>query len=188
MLKKVALKLILFFLLVACTGDDILPAGTELLTNSNLSFYPDSVFPWTNRQLGDIEIGVSREVFMAGNRSLFIQNLDSLISPSGTWTQTYSGPMPRPGSSVELTAFIKGVGVKNSTEGRVGVGFRAYPANDRNGSAGVSLNLQGDFDWTLVRATLDYFPVDADFIIVDLYFPSLTTGTIYFDEISLKVK
>lgn len=188
MVKKVAFKSILFLLLVACTGDDILPSGTELLTNSNLSFYPDSVFPWTNSQLGDIEIGVSNEVFMTGNRSLFIENLDSLISPIGNWTQTYSGPMPNPGSSVELTAFIKGVNVKNRTEGRVGVAFRAYPASDRNGSAGVSLNLQGSFDWTLVRATLDDFPADADFIKVNLYFPSLTTGTVYFDEISLKVK
>lgn len=188
MIKKVTLKSILFLLLVACSGDDILPSGTELLTNSNLSFYPDSVFPWTNSQLGDIKIGVSKEVFMTGNRSLFIENLDSLIAPSGTWTQTYSGPMPSPGSSVELTAFIKGVNVKNRTEGRVGVAFRAYPASDRNGSAGVTLNLQGDFDWTLVRATLDDFPADADFIIVNLFYPSLTTGTIYFDEISLKVK
>jgi hypothetical protein len=188
MLKKVAFKSIFFLLLLACTGDDILPAGTELLTNSNLSFYPDSVFPWTSSQSGDIEIGVSKEVFMTGNRSLFIENLDSLISPSGAWTQTYSGPMPSPGSSVELTAFIKGVDVKNLTEGRVGVGFRVYPASDRNGSSGANLNLQGDFDWTLVRATLENFPADADFIIVNLYFPSLTTGTIYFDEISLKVK
>lgn len=188
MLKKVAFKSILFLLMVACTGDDIIPSGTELLTNSNLSFYPDSVFPWESSQLGDIEIGVSNEVFMTGNRSLFIKNLDSLIAPSGAWTQTYSGPMPSPGSSVELTAFIKGVDVKNMTEGRAGVVFQVYPASDRNGSAGATLNLQSNFDWTLVRATLDHFPADADFIIVRLYFPSLTTGTIYFDEISLKVK
>jgi len=188
MLKKVALKSILFLLLLACTGEDILPVGTELLTNSNLSYYPDSVIPWTSYQSGNTEIGVSKEVFMTGNRSLFVENLDSLNSGSATWTQTYSGPMPAPGSSVELTAFIKGVDVKNLTEGRVGVKFRVYPASDRNGSSAVILDLQGDFDWTLIRTTLDNFPADADFIIVDLFYPSLTSGRIYFDEISLKVK
>lgn len=188
MYKRIALKSIFFFLLVACSDEDILPAGTELLANPNLSYYPDSVFPWTSYQSGGTKTGVSKEVFLSGNRSLFVENLDSLNSGSATWTQTYSGPMPAPGSSVELTAFIKGVEVKNFTEGRVAVKFRVYPASDRNGSSAVSLNLQGDFDWTLVRTTLDDFPADADFIIVDLLFPSLTFGRIYFDEISLKVK
>lgn len=188
MFKKIAIKSILILLLVACADEDILPAGTQFLPNSNISEYPDSVFPWTSYKLGGTEVGVSKEVFMTGNRSLFIENQDSLNSGQATWTQTYSGPMPAPGSIVELTAFLKGVDIKNLTEGRVGIRFRVYPDSDRNGSSGEILTLQGDFDWTLLRTTLDGFPTNAEFIIVDLFFPSSTYGRMYFDEISLTVK
>lgn len=188
MINKYGLISILFLLLVACAEEDYLPSGSELLSNTNLSEYPDSVFPWTSYKLGGTDVGVSKEVFMTGNRSLFIENLDSLNSGQATWTQTYSGPMPAPGSIVELTAFLKGVNIKNLTEGRVGIRFRVYPDSDRNGSSGEILTLQGDFDWTLLRTTLDGFPTNAEFIIVDLFFPSTTYGRMYFDEISLRVK
>jgi len=57
---------------------------------------------------------VSREVFFTGNRSLFIENHpDSVYSVSGSWSQSYHGPMPGPGSRLVLTAFLKGEGIRN---------------------------------------------------------------------------
>ncbi|MFT7364948.1 MAG: hypothetical protein ACI9UV_003164, partial [Algoriphagus sp.] len=60
---------------------------------------------------------MSREVFLTGNRSLFIENKERSTAQSASWTQTYTGPMPAPGSTVELLAFVKGENVRDLTLG-----------------------------------------------------------------------
>lgn len=86
MFKKIVPKLLLLLLVIACADEDYVLPGTQLMLNPHISLYPDSVFPWTASQSGGTEFGVSKEIFLTGNRSLFIENSDSLNSGSGTWT------------------------------------------------------------------------------------------------------
>lgn len=165
------------------------------MLNPNLSLYPDSVFPWIPETSNNkIESGVSREVFVTGNRSLYLENQDSLLAYSSSWTQTYTGPMPAQGSTLELTAFVKGENIRDLTVGgNIHIGFKVLPWKDPKlttepRGAFSGLELQGDFDWVLMKATLEDFPEDAESIQVTLHMPTLTLGKVYFDEITLTVK
>lgn len=156
------------------------------MLNPNLSLYPDSVVPWTPSNSKGILHGVSREVFMSGNRSLFIENQDSTVVTQSNWSQTYTGPMPAPGSTVELAAFVKGENIRDLTAGgRIFIAFKVLPINR---SAYAVFDFQGDVDWVLLKATLENFPEDAESIQVTLNVPTLTLGKVYFDEINLTAK
>ncbi|MFT4858930.1 MAG: hypothetical protein ACJAWX_001546 [Algoriphagus sp.] len=187
-MTKHSLLIFSLLFLLSCTDEDYLPKGSQLLLNPNLSLYPDSVFPWAPLIPNEIQFGVSREVFLTGNRSLFIENKERSTAQSASWTQTYTGPMPAPGSTVELLAFVKGENVRDLTlGGRVFILIQVFPQKDSPGSAGGTNEqlLQGDFDWLLLKATLENFPKEAESIRVSLVVPTLTLGKIYFDEISL---
>lgn len=194
MIKKNLKRFIPILLLLACSNEDYLPAGTDLIANPNISLSPGSPFPWVADQRDGIELGVSKEVFMTGNQSLFIANPDSLNSNSGSWSQKYTGPMPAPGDTLELKAFIKGEEIRNLTPGgNIGIFFRVYPSvsgnfEGRSAHSNTGLKHEGNFDWRLLTATLNGFPKDADYIQITLLMPSLTTGKVYFDEISLRIK
>lgn len=133
---------------------------------------------------------------MTGNQSLFIANPDSLNFNSGSWSQSYSGPMPALGSSLELVAFVKGENIQRSYPyaPSVLVTFNINPRpegeayyQDSNNSS-TDFFLEGDFDWTPIIVTTDNFPAEADFIRVNLTKPRGISGKLYFDEISLTVK
>ncbi|MFC4874530.1 hypothetical protein [Negadavirga shengliensis] len=197
MFKNISLGPLLLLLLMACVDEDTLPPGTQLMLNPHISLSHDSVFPWTANKSDGIELGVSKEVFMTGIQSLFIENRDSVNLNYGSWTQTYSGPMPAQGSTLELIAFLKGENISSvfPTSPRVYISFRIFPQSDSKGntqgrSAGSDSYsfLEGDFDWTPIIITLDNFPSEADNISVNLGMLSGTTGKIYFDEITLTVK
>ncbi len=199
MFNKFFPSLLLFLLLIGCTVEDNVPAGAQLMANPDISLYPDSVFPWTASQSGGTELGVSEEIFLTGNRSLFIENSDSLNfgSDSGTWTQTYTGPMPVEGSRLELIAFIKGENIKiiEGSTASLLITCHVSGRSDKEGNSpgrsvwsDIASKLEGDFDWSPIRITLDSFPAEATSIRVNLGMVSLTTGKIYFDEITLVVK
>jgi hypothetical protein len=162
MFKKISPRLLLLLLLIACADEENVPSGTQLLMNTHISLSPNSVFPWTSVESEGIELGVSKEIFMTGNQSLFIENPDSLNTNSGSWTQTYSGPMPVQGSPLELTAFLKGEDIRHlSPDGNIFISFQILPWNDSKGNtqgrfiaSGNTFKLEGDFDWTLIRVTL----------------------------------
>lgn len=197
MFKKILPGLLVIPLLIACAAEEEhLPPGTQLMLNPNLSLYTDSVFPWTVSPFAGAKTGASTEVFMTGNRSLFIEIPDSLKYTSGSWRQTYTGPMPVQGSSLELMVFLKGENlriVEGSTASLLitfSVDFRGYThekTSVRSVSSDIASKLQGDFDWTPIRLTLDNFPANANSISVNLGMLSLTTGKVYFDEITLTV-
>ena len=133
---------------------------------------------------------------MTGNQSLFIANPDSLNFNPGTWFQTYSGPMPAPGSSLELVAFVKGENIQRTYPNApsVLVTLQLIPRPEGEASYKNSTNsstdffVDGDFDWAPVFVTLDNFPAEVDFIRVNLTTPRGVSGKIYFDEITLTVK
>lgn len=190
MYRKSFVYLLFVLLLLSCTEEDTLPRGSQLMLNPNLSLYPDSVFPWTPSNSNGIQHGVSREEFVSGNRSLYIENPDRTVADDAShWSQTYTGPMPAPGSTLELVAFVKGEKIQDLTAGgRVFIGLKVFPMNERESVASAVFDYQGDVDWVLLKATLENFPVDAESIQVTLYMPRLTLGKVYFDEINLTVK
>ena len=194
MFKIISSFLLLLLLLSACVEEDHPPPGSQLLMNHHISLTPDSVFPWTAVKSEGVELGVSKEIFFTGNQSLFIENTDSLyFNSGGSWTQNISGPMPAPGSRLELTAFLKGENIRNLTPtGSVFISFQILPWSDKGNNQGRFIMsdkfvLEGDFDWTILSITLDSFPEDAENINVSLVLPRVTTGKIYFDEITLTV-
>lgn len=105
--------------------------------------------------------------------------------------------MPVEGSRLELIAFIKGENIrmiKGSTASLL-ITFQVAGRSDKEGNSpnrsawsDIASKLEGDFDWTPIIITLDSFPAEATSIRVNLGMVSLTTGKIYFDEITLVVK
>ena len=189
MFRKSFFHILLFSLLLSCKEEDTLPLGSQLLLNPNLSLYSDSVFPWTPSNSNGIQHGVSREVFVSGNRSLYIENPDRTVADASHWSQTYTGPMPAPGSTLELVAFVKGEKIQDLTAGgRVFIGLKVFPTIKKESFASAVFDFQGDVDWVLLKATLEDFPEDAESIQVTLNMPTLTLGKVYFDEINLTVK
>lgn len=182
--------ILFLFLFASCSEEEsFLPKGSQLLLNPNLSLYPDSVFPWAPLTPNENQFGVSQEVYLSGNRSLFIESKDRSTAQTASWTQTYTGPMPAPGSTIELRAFVKGENIEDLTAGgKVSIFFRVGIPGTEGRSASSDLFLQGDFDWILFKATLEEFPKDAESIQVQLFMPDLTLGKVYFDEINLVVK
>lgn len=86
--------------------------------------------------------------FFTGNRSLLLETQDSKAAGGGSWTQKYTGPMPAPGSTLELYAFVKGENLRDlSAGGRISIFFQVL---SRSGGLGVSARaedteyLQGD--------------------------------------------
>lgn len=180
------------FLLAFCSVADppSLPSGSQLMLNPNLSLYPDSVIPWESYDFRNhFDIGISREVFFTGNRSLFVENKDSTEFATGGWSQTYSGPMPAQGSTVELVAFIKGENIKSLRSGNdVSMSFTANVNDGERVRATAFNQLEGDFDWYLLRATMDSFPSGVNSISVGFGLNSRVLGKAYFDEINLFVR
>jgi hypothetical protein len=194
MLGKKIPKILLVLLLVACTEEEHVPKGTQLLVNPNMSMFPDSVSPWRANRSEAEGMGASRDVFLTGNRSLYIQNPDSVYILSGSWGQTYSGPLPAPGSRLELTAFLKGEGIKNSEPLQPTFYFYLQASTSSDGDSqvwypdpGIS-SLEGDFDWIPVKIILESLPVEAKNIGVTFIMPYRTSGKIYLDEITLTVE
>jgi hypothetical protein len=185
--------LISIFLFTSCEEEDFLPKGSQLMLNPNLSAYPDNVFPWSDRTSSFLNgiTGVSRDEFVTGNRSLFIENLDTTSVVSSSWSQTYQGPMPPPGSTVGLLVFLKGENIRTSPQSTGGVltGIRIDISDNAVDRGVFSQNeIMGDFDWYLLTTTFENFPKDAESISVILTMPDLTYGKIYFDEINLIVR
>jgi hypothetical protein len=191
-MKQILIGFIVSLLWVGCSSEEYLPLGYQLIANTNLSSAGGSILPWQMDQSGSTNMGVSKEIFFTGNQSLFIENQDSTMSGTGTWTQKYTGPMPAPGSSLELTAFLKGEEIRNFTPDRnIFIYFKVFTKSDGSGanySASNQIKFGGNFDWTPLTARLESFPKDAQSVQVYLFMPSLLYGKIYFDEIQLRVK
>lgn len=193
MIKKIFSYFLLLLLLGSCAENEDAPIGTQLLGNSNISSSPENVFPWTADKNEGIELGISKDIFMTGFQSLYIENLDSTTYNFASWNQTYSGPMPSPGRSLELVAFVKGENIKRYSSLNIGIALQVLPDYEGNkyiidNFVGSDVTLEGDFGWSPISITLDNVPAKAESIRVSLRMPGRITGRIYFDEITLTVK
>jgi hypothetical protein len=195
-MKRIYLIIFISAFFIHCAEDDGLPDNTQLLKNSNLTSSDGSVSPWTPISEPGFTLRPDTEVFRSANRSLFIENSDSLNINSGTWRQSYIGPMPKKGRKLVLRAFLKGEDVAlKGPESNVYISIRAFPVEDSSGSTfGRYVTTQnqvlvsGTFDWTQLRLTLPNTPEEVDNIVVYLVMGPRTTGKIYFDDITLTVE
>ena len=100
------------------------------------------------------------------------------------WGQTYTGKMPT-GQTLILTAKIKGV--KLTGEG-VSILIRCDGESDHviqmKGTEGF-ISIVGTFDWTTYTVKLSELNSLVQYIVVYLLYLPNTTGTVYFDDITL---
>jgi hypothetical protein len=193
-------RIICFLLLVVfgnCVErEDPVPVNTQLLRNFDLEMSPDNVLPWRAASSSPFRLGVSTEVFRSPNRALYITNSDSTARTAAGWSQIYSGEMPREGRRLRLTAFLKGENIVRHRPGsNVYLAIRTFPVEGRNSSTfGRFVSTQqiavvsGTFDWAPLNLTLPAIQNDVQSIAVYLVMAAGTTGTIYFDDITLTVE
>jgi hypothetical protein len=195
-MKKIFLLLFISTLFIQCREDDGLPSNTQLLKNSDIDSSDGIVSPWMAITEPGFFLGSSIEIFRSENRSLFIENRDSLNTNSATWRQSYNGPMPKKGRKLVLRAFVKGENIElKGPESNVFISIRAFPVEDSEGNTfGRYVTTQnqilvtGTFDWTQLRLTLPSTPKEIDNIVVYLVMGSRTTGKVFFDDITLTVE
>lgn len=196
-MKKCLFFILLSLILFQCDfGDDGLPKNSQLLQNSDISDSPQTVSPWASLGNRGFSIGVSTEVFRSGNRSLFIENIDSLTLNTASWRQNYRGPMPREGRRLTLNAYLKGENIElKSPESNVYISVRMFPVEDSDGttinrfiSTKSRISISGTFDWEPLSITLPSVPREIEYISVFLVMGQQTKGKVYFDDITLTVE
>lgn len=98
--------------------------------------------------------------------------------------------MPREGSTVELLTFIKGENIRSlRKDNNVSISFSGQDSNGEVVTMASANNLiEGDFDWYLLKTTMDNFPSDMKSIEVSVGLNSRVLGKAYFDEINLFVR
>ncbi len=187
---------VLFVLIQCVEKNDPVPANTQLLRNSDLELSMDSVHPWRATNPSPFELFVSTEIYRSPSRALAIRNNDFNARSAGVWSQTYTGEMPRTGRSLRLKAYIKGENIKRNGAGsNVYLAIRTFHEEGRSQSTFgrfVSTDniasISGTFDWAPLSLTLPSIQENISSIVVYLVMTAGTTGTVYFDDISLTVE
>ncbi len=167
------------------------PIGVELLKNGNFEdvgkdwylFYEprDTVNPNKYTMEGSEEFAVSPK------KSLKIK-CDKVVDVSKYCqvNQTFSTTGIKTGAKLVLSAKIKAVNLAGTG---VSIAIRGDKMNQPNVFFTTSQGktpIVGDFNFKEFTLTLDAYAGNADFIIVFLVFLPQTTGTVYFDDVSLK--
>ncbi|WP_373494462.1 hypothetical protein [Aquiflexum sp.] len=194
--KALPVILICLLLFQCDSGKDGLPANSQLLRNTDISLSPDSFSPWVPVTNDGFSLGISQETFLSGNRSLFIENQDSLNVNAALWRQTYDGPMPSEGRRLTLRAHLKGENIElKSTGSNIYISVRMFPVEDSEGttinrflSSQNRFRIFGTFDWEPLAVSIPSFPKDVEFITVYLVMGPRTTGKVFFDDITLTVE
>lgn len=196
-MKSVSPILFLALLLFQCIEkEDLVPVGSQLLRNTDISSSLDNVSPWNANAISPFVVIPTNREFRSGRQSLLISNTDSLTRNSGVWTQSYFGPIPKEGRSLRLRAFLKGENIRLTGPGsNVFLSIRTFPVEDSNNSVfgrfvttQNRFPIQGTFDWTPVELVLPRIQRDVTHITIYLVMGPFTTGTVYFDDITLTVE
>lgn len=186
---------IIFVSLLGCNQlDDQVPAGTQLLRNSDISS-PNSPQPWVSVTSPGFLLGLSRDEFRSASASLFIESRDSTNINPTTWRQTINSPLPREGQKLTLRAYLKGEEIKRFAPGsNVFISLRAFPVEDSNGNtAGRYITSQeriivdSTFTWRPIELVLNKMPPEVEYLVVYLAMAPRTSGKVYFDDITLTV-
>ena len=194
MRRKIVFWISISFLCACATMDDGFPAGAQILKNTDLSS-SDSPSPWVSISAPGFTLGVSRDEFRSTPGSLFIENSDSLNTNASTWRQMVRMPLPGEGRKITLRAYLKGEELKrHGTGSNIYISLRAFPVEDSKGntvgrfiSSQERVVVEGSFEWRPIELVLSKMPPEVDHLMVYLVMAPLTTGKIFFDDITLTV-
>ena len=129
----------------------------------------------------------TKDIAFSSTHSLKISAQNSTSPGFSYWYQAFQGEMPN-GKDLILSAKIKG---DNLTGQGVSIAIRgdnSIPATS-NGSQFMTTqgatSIQGTFDWTTYSVKLTNLSSDTKRLYVFLVYLPNTTGTVYFDDITL---
>lgn len=174
------LMLSVIFILISCKKDNQIP--TQLLVNSDIE--SNDLSGWLNAgSSGSFNAEISELESFSPSHSLKIAQAIIDNSNYWYWYQKYEGKMPY-GEDITLSAKIKG---KNL----VGQGISIAIRGDKQDSVSQfvttfgNIDITGTFNWTQYNFTLSELNSDVTKLWVFLIFNRSTTGTVFFDDITL---
>jgi len=182
-MKRILLMLSIILITISCKKEDQIP--TQLLVNPDIESKAFS--GWFNGGTdypSDAEI--TDEESFSPSHSLKIDKATIDNSNYWYWYQKYEGVMPY-GEELTLTAKIKG---KNL----IGKGISIAIRGDKQDSVSQFvttygyIDISGTFNWTQYNFTLSELNSDVTKLWVFLVFNNSTTGTVFFDDITLTHK
>lgn len=185
--EGITIILVLIFVLVSCHKDKLNPM--QILINTDVetgSLQPNS---W-------IAVGATGTTYKAEwtkeeassqSHSLKISAANSDSINFAYWYQRYSGEMP---FNKDLILSVK-IKAKNLSGAGVSVAMRA-DSSTPSAKAGTTFvttqghtPISGTFDWTTYNIKMSALRTDAQYLYVFLVYLPNTTGTVYFDDVTL---
>ncbi|NRB51304.1 MAG: hypothetical protein HRU41_26770 [Saprospiraceae bacterium] len=186
-LKLLSLLVLPLFIL-SCEKDDIQDgSANELLSNGDLEIGSGTPNGWfSNAPCPDTELSWTEEEAFSPRKSLKISNPTLESTCFSFWGQSFSTDIPI-GKSLSLSVQIKG-----QLEGEgVSIVIRGddSPLADGSGEQFVTTQgnspISGTFNWTEFSIGLGTVEPNIQSITVFLVYLPNTTGTVYFDDVSL---
>ena len=175
-------SLILFF--VSCNKEDQIPV--QLLINPDIESVDLSSW-FSNGTNNSFSSSITNEEYFSPSHSLKISRDTLIYDPNfWYWYQLYEGKMPY-GEEITLSAKIKGV---NLTGGGASIAMRGDKQDSLSQfiTTQHQIDIKGSFNWTEYSITLSELNNDVTKLWVFLVFTSATSGTVYFDDITLSHK
>jgi hypothetical protein len=190
-MRKIFIVLVLISVLISCKKEDKITTQIpdQLLLNSDLEYNPNNGSSWFNLGGGgnDFIASWTDEDSFSPTHSIKIAKTTVDTTNGWYWYQVYSGIMPI-GQTLTLTAKIKGV---NLTGAGVSMLIRCDGANQNTvqfaGTEGIT-SITGNFDWSTYSVSLSNLSTDVYQIVFFLIYLPKTTGTVYFDDVTLTHK
>lgn len=182
------LLLLMPLLFIGCKKDDIQEASAnELLSNGDLEIGSGTPNGWFgNGPCPNTELSWTDEEAFSPSKSLKISNSTLESSCFSFWGQTFNTDIPT-GKSLSLRVRIKG-----QLEGQgVSIAIRADDTPQVQGTGEQFATTQGTspisgtFNWTEFSIGLGTVESNIQSITVYLVYLPNTTGTVYFDDVSL---
>jgi hypothetical protein len=182
-MKKYFLLCFSICMIFSCKKEDSNP--TQLLQNTNMEVVNSST--WSNFMTGTgFTATMTYEESFSPNYSLKISRTVIDTAKFCSWYQMYSGKIPV-GRDLTLTAKIKGVNLSGTGVSIVIRGDGATPGLQFETTQNA-VPISGTFDWATYTLNLSKVQSDVTSIIVYLVYLPKTTGTVYFDDVTLTYK
>ena len=187
-MKYIILSALFLPALIGCK-DDPEPA-IDLLVNNSMEIGDSSPNSWLDLEQTVYSTEWTSEEANSGNKSLKITATQTDPTNIAFWAQSFSGSIPV-GKDVVLSIRIKG---KNLTGQGISIAIRGDAETPRSGLAeqfGTTegeIDITGSFDWTTYNVRLNGIDSNIKELTVFLIFLPNSTGTVYFDDASLRVQ
>jgi hypothetical protein len=181
-MKKYFLLCFSICIFFSCKKEDSNP--NQILKNTDMETLSSSVQTWSNYGDGTGFIASwSNEVSFSPVYSLKISRTAIDTAKIWYWWQKYSGTIPV-GRDLTLKAKIKGVNLSGNGAALVIRCDGAEPNLQFETTQGM-VNINGTFDWSTYTLSLSNVKSNITSIFVFLLYLPKTTGTVYFDDVTL---